>query len=422
MTTLIEKINNGHIESRRLGDLLSDVIDKRGITPLKLGSDWVSAGVPVMSAKNIKHYSIVNRDQIRFIDEATYKKWMPNPLKAEDVILTSEAPMGELYFVKEGELFCLGQRLFALRADTKEIYPKYLFYFLQSTRGRHELYRRISGTAAEGIRQAELVNIEVKKPDLLIQKKISEILGAYDTKVEINNSIIKNLEAAAQVIFEEWFVNFRFPGYEKTSLVESEAGKIPKGWSVKKISDVAHLNKGVSYTSAEINTENDGVALINLGNFRRGGGFNLNGTKCYTGEYKQSHEVVPGQILIAMTDLTSNREVIGHPARLPENFKKAVISLDVCSLSPKKDIYIEFLYHLMLRRSFSKLMASCASGTNVSHLSKSHIEGYDFVFPNDQVLAKFNTLIQPMFSLQAVLDEENQKLQQAREELLTKLI
>ena len=199
-------------------------------------------------------------------------------------------------------------------------------------------------------------------------------------------------------------------------------GEIPDGWNIKKISDVAHLNKGVSYTSAEINTEHKGVALINLGNFKRGGGFNIEGTKYYSGEYKTSHIVNPGQILIAMTDLTSNREVIGHPARLPENFGEAVISLDVCSLSLKKDIYIEFLYNSMIRRSFSKLMASCASGTNVSHLKKDNIEEYSLIVPNEQLLAQFNKIAQPIFTKQAVLEEENQKLKQSRDQLLLKLI
>jgi restriction endonuclease S subunit len=123
-----------------------------------------------------------------------------------------------------------------------------------------------------------------------------------------------------------------------------------------------------------------------------------------------------------MTDLTSNREVIGHPARLPSNFKKAVISLDVCSLKPKENIYTEFLYYLMLSRNFSKLMASCASGTNVSHLSKSYIEGYDFIFPNNALLVQFNNFIQPMIMRQVTLNEESLALKQSRDQLLTEMI
>lgn len=289
----------------------------------------------------------------------------------------------------------------------------YFYYLLLSKKPRSYGYER---------HFKYLKEVEVKVPSLPTQKKIAEILSAYDAKIENNNFIIKKLEATAQTLFDEWFVNLRFPGHEKVKFVDSEMGEIPEGWEIKKVSDVSDLNKGVSYTSKEINTDNIGTALINLGNFKRGGGFNLKGTKYYTGDFKDSHLVKPGQILIAMTDLTSNREVIGHPARLPGNFKKAVISLDVCSLVPKKDIHNEFLYSLMLRRDFSKLMASCASGTNVSHLSKTHIEGYEFIMPTEKLLTTFNNFVQALFNKQALVENENQVLNSTKERLLAKLI
>jgi type I restriction enzyme S subunit len=75
-------------------------------------------------------------------------------------------------------------------------------------------------------------------PDLKIQEKIAEILSVYDSKIETNNKIIKNLEATTQTIFNEWFVNFCFPGYEKAKMVEGEMGEIPEGWEVKKVSEL----------------------------------------------------------------------------------------------------------------------------------------------------------------------------------------
>jgi len=404
------------------GDGLSLIIDHRGITPKKLGGNWDSVGIPALSAKNIKNGQIINQAGIRYVSQKLYDRWMREKLRPGDVLLTSEAPLGELYFLKEKKDYCLSQRLFALRANPNILNPNYLYYFLKSVKGQHELMRRISGTAAQGIRQAELRKVEISAPvDILEQHRIVSALSAFDDKIELNNKISRTLEQTAQAIFKEWFVNFKFFGHEKVKMVDSELGKIPVGWGVKKFFEIAHLNRGVSYSSKEISAKEGGLPMINLANFLRGGGFNSSGVKHYTGVYKDSHLVKPGQIIIAMTDLTSNREVIGHPARVPEDFSKALISLDVCSINTE-DIYVEFLYSLMLRRSFSQLMAGSASGTNVSHLNKTNIEEYLLILPSRDLLPKFNKLIRPMFTQQINLSAENQKLAALRDLLLPKLM
>lgn len=93
-----------------------------------------------------------------------------------------------------------------------------------------------------------IAEFEVKLPDLPNQKKIAEILSAYNTKIENNNSIIKKLEVAAQTQFDEWFVNFRFPGYENMKFVDSEMGEIPEGWEIKSVLDVIErISPGKKY-------------------------------------------------------------------------------------------------------------------------------------------------------------------------------
>ncbi len=313
-------------------------------------------------------------------------------------------------------------------------YPIDTVYFVDETKSEDDLqflyyllsrvpFKRIgSDVGVPGLSRDLAYQLEVVIPeDINEQKRIAGMLAAFDEKIENNNRIIKALEEMAQAIYKEWFVGFRFPGHEKAEFIDSELGRIPKGWEVKRFSDIAHLNKGVSYSSKEIAAKNGGLPMINLANFLRGGGFNANGIKHYTGEHKDSHLVKPGQIVIAMTDLTSNREVIGHPARVPEDFEKALISLDVCSVSTE-DIYVEFLYSAMLRRDFSQLMAGSASGTNVSHLSKTNIENYILILPDTDLLSKFNDLIRPMFTLQINLEAESRKLAAMRDLLLPRLM
>lgn len=415
MSKLLEKINKAPRVIIKLADATSRIGDGLHGTPTydDKGEYYFING------NNLNNGYILIKKDTRKVDKSEYFKHKKD-LNEHTLLLSINGTIGNLAKYR-GEKCILGKS--ASYINIKDGFDfDYFYYVLLDERFKKHITNNASGSTIKNVSLEQLREYEIDVPDLPTQKKIAEVLSAYDAKIESNNFIIKKLEEVVQTLFNEWFVNFRFPGHEKTKFVDSEMGEIPEGWAIKKVSDVSDLNKGVSYTSNEINTDNIGTALINLGNFKRGGGFNLNGTKHYTGDFKDSHLVKPGQILIAMTDLTSNREVIGHPARLPGNFKKAVISLDVCSLVPKKDIYNEFLYSLMLRRDFSKLMASCASGTNVSHLSKTHIEGYEFIMPTEKLLTIFNNFVQTLFNKQALVENENQMLNSTKERLLAKLI
>ena len=81
----------------------------------------------------------------------------------------------------------------------------------------------------------EKIVISLLPPPLLLQHKIASILSAYDDLIENNTRRIKILEEMAQIIYNEWFVKFRFPGHENVKMVESELGMIPEGWEVKKL-------------------------------------------------------------------------------------------------------------------------------------------------------------------------------------------
>ncbi|MBP7898424.1 restriction endonuclease subunit S [Candidatus Gracilibacteria bacterium] len=175
-------------------EVLESIIDHRGLTPKKLGGDWSSQGIPTISAMNVKNGRIVKPDEIRFVDEDLYKKWMPEEIREGDVLLTSEAPLGQTYVVKSGEKFCLSQRLFGLRPNPKKISGEYLYYFLTSPIGEKRLFDRATGSTAKGIRQTELLKVEINPPNLLRQKEIISILTSVDEKISVNQIIKEKLE------------------------------------------------------------------------------------------------------------------------------------------------------------------------------------------------------------------------------------
>jgi type I restriction enzyme S subunit len=166
---VLSKVSGEAIEVD-LGSVLELIIDHRGKTPAKLGGDFVDDGVVVVSAIHIKDESIKWAERRRFVTEEMYERWMPEKVKAGDILLTSEAPLGQLARVMTDEPLVLSQRLFALRADEHRLMGDFLFEYLLSPIGQDQLKARATGATAVGIRQSELVKIKLPLPALEVQR------------------------------------------------------------------------------------------------------------------------------------------------------------------------------------------------------------------------------------------------------------
>lgn len=221
-----------------LGEITNLVIDYRGKTPLKLGSSWSDSGYRALSAKNIKTGQIVAEDSIRFVDEELYRKWMKDEVKKGDILITSEAPFGQIYYWDSDEKIVLSQRLFDVRLND-EVCHKYVYYFMTSHRYQKDLEGRATGTTVTGLRQPELLKSTILLTPLSAQRSISSILSSLDRKIELNNKINADLEEMAQAIFKNWFVDFE--PFKDGKFVDSELGMIPEGWKIGGLFDIAEI-------------------------------------------------------------------------------------------------------------------------------------------------------------------------------------
>lgn len=176
-------------EVLQLNDCVDTIIDHRGKTPKKMGGDWSKKGEGVMalSAKIIKGNRLNNLDDANWITESMYKNWMKTELKDGDILMTSEAPLGEFYYLKGFTRYCLSQRLFAIRADKETILPSYLFLYLSKGLGYHLIINKQSGSTVFGIRQDELRQVNILIPPLPIQKRFCSV-------VDNGYSQLRNLE------------------------------------------------------------------------------------------------------------------------------------------------------------------------------------------------------------------------------------
>jgi Restriction endonuclease S subunits len=219
---------------KSINDVVYKLIDYRGKTPSKTAS-----GIKLITAKVIKSGFIIDVNH-EYIAEDTYEKWMTRGLPNKyDVLITTEAPLGEVAMLKTDEKVALAQRVILLRGNPEIVDQHYLFYALQSDIVQGHLMSRATGTTVLGIKQSELRQVLIPMTSLSNQRKIASILSAYDDLIENNLRRIKILEEMAQRIYQEWFVHFRFPGHENVKMVESELGLIPEGWTMKTVGSIS---------------------------------------------------------------------------------------------------------------------------------------------------------------------------------------
>ena len=177
-----------------LGSIIQTIIDYRGKTPAKLCADWATSGYRALSAKNIKAGKIVNSDSIRFVDDDLYSAWMKEEVQRGDILITSEAPAGEVLYWDSDEKIVLSQRLFCIRIK-EGVCSKYVYYYMQSPRFKGEIDARTTGTTVTGLRQPELLKCTILLPEYDMQVRIASILSALDDKMAINEKLNDNLAA-----------------------------------------------------------------------------------------------------------------------------------------------------------------------------------------------------------------------------------
>ncbi|GAA1601916.1 restriction endonuclease subunit S [Catellatospora bangladeshensis] len=181
-----------------LGDSLEVLIDNRGKNP-----PYTENGIPVISAKAVKNGRI-NLGEARRISRETYENWMQVEINRHDVILTSEAPLGECALVESDEPLAIAQRLYALRGRKGVLDSRYLYYAFKTKSVQADLYSRASGSTVAGIRQPELLKVRIPDPGYTTQMAIAEILGALDDKIGVNERIAETYEALLAARFVQY--------------------------------------------------------------------------------------------------------------------------------------------------------------------------------------------------------------------------
>lgn len=184
-------------------DFVDKIIDFRGRTPKKLGMDWGNGDIQALSANNVKMGKIDFSLECYLASEELYEKWMSgNELKNGDIIMTMEAPLGNVALVPDERKYILSQRVIALK--TKDfINNKFMKYMLMSDGVQRQLETLSTGTTAKGINQKNLARVYVKIPMIKEQEKIASILFKIDEKIEEYENKKQKLEVIKKGLMQK---------------------------------------------------------------------------------------------------------------------------------------------------------------------------------------------------------------------------
>lgn len=382
-------------------------------------------------AQNTNKY----KDFINYIDTASVENGVLNNIeilncnfpsraqrivKNDDILYSSVRPnLRHYYHYRNNYDHPVASTGFVLiRNKNAENYStRFLFYYLSSNSVVKHLSNiaELSQSTFPSFSPKDLGKLDL--PELTIDKqtKIASILSAYDDLIENNNKRIKILEQMAENLYKEWFVCFRFPGYETA---EFENG-IPKDWKYVKLGKILSFVRGISYSSEEIDCD-DGLNLLNLKNIQSYGGFRRDGTKKYNGKYKAQQVVKKGDLIMGVTDMTQDRRTVGSVALVPHIGGTSIISADLVKVN--SDVDKRFLYCMCRYGFYSAYFSQFANGANVLHLRSDTLLNKKLLLPDEKIIGKFIEILSPIIQMIDELNIAKDYAKTQRDLLLPRLI
>jgi type I restriction enzyme S subunit len=323
-------------------------------------------------------------------------------VNTQGIIIGRKGNVGAVYFSINP--FYPIDTVYFIDSLKKEGDLKFFYYLLKTID-----FKKVDiNVGVPGLNRDTAHSLEVLIPeDINEQKRIADILSAFDEKIEVNNKIIKILEEMAQEVFKEWFIKFNFPvefevkneklkvkslGYKDAGrkFIDSELGKIPEGWEVKKLGDILSLEYGKALTAPNRKTGNIPVyassGIVGYHNEKLD-----NGPGIIVGRAG-----IPGSVYWSQTDFYCVDSAF---------YVKTTISK-------------YFVYYLLKYQNLESLI----SGSAVPGLNRNMVYLNLAVLPNIEIINKFEDFIKPVFLKIYNLKVENQKLATLRDLLLPRLI
>ncbi len=319
------------------------------------------------------------------------------------------AGAGKCSIVKQlNEETTFESHLIRVRLDEQICNPLYYYYLFQLP--YNPIKSIVNQCAQAGIRGKELSKVKVPRPEIKTQTRIASILSSYDDSIENNNRRIKILEKMAENLYKEWFVRFRFPGYEQA---EFENG-IPKGWAYKTVEELSDvLRRGISPTY-----DSDGKYTVINQKCIRSSILDMSEAQQQSKPYKSELNLQDGDAVICSTGTGT----LGRVGQVYGEYKDTTYDSHVTLVRANQVVGRHFLYW-SLKELQPWFMNMGIGSTNQQELYRGTIKNAKILVPgNVDLLDAFEDYIQDIHCQIGLLRDKIQNLTKQRDMLLPRLM
>lgn len=394
---------------------LEDIIDVNPPVKLKKGESYPFIDIDKVSPTRRS----VTNEEVKVYDGQSSSKFCDG-----DTVFSRITPCLENRKIAkvaiEGDAAFGSTEFYVFRAKKKKADARFTYYLTSSD--AVVLPAINSMTGASGRQRADkrfIQRLKLNLPDLPTQERIADILSAYDDLIEANNHRIELLEQTAQELYREWFVRFRFPGYENAKFEDG----IPEGWSYVRFGkaiDIIDGDRGVNYPKQEEFYPEGDCLFLNAGNVTSKG-FNFSACSYIT---KEKDSILRKGKLQHGDVVLTTRGTVGNVAFYNETmtFSEMRINSGMVILRNLGVVSPEYIYTSLHHEYLQKLMTMYASGSAQPQLPIKDMKRMKIIKPDAKTMERFIEMSADIYNQISLLIMKNQTLAKQRDMLLPRLM
>ena len=367
-------------------------------------------GVYMVTAKEIFNGRL-NLQIARFTSEEAYSELLTDksrPIK-DDVLITKDGSIGRVAIVGN-EKICISQSVALMRPAKDRISPFFLKYLLESKQYQALIDIDATGSTIQHIYITKINKMKIAVPTLSEQQAIASALSSLDDKIDLLHRQNKTLEAMAETLFRQWFI-------EEAS----------EDWEEVPLSEVAVIQNGYAFSSRDyVEKTTDEYEVLKMGHIDKNSTLKLNPKRDYVPRKPELKKFVLNynDIVMPMTDMKDNVVILGVPA-LVDASDKYVLNQRVARIYLKEDSKLSSTYYLFLQLKdpdfIARLQSTANSGVQVN-LSTQAIKDCPIVIPSVEKQAEHKKDIANFYDRLSNNRKKIQTLEKLRDTLLPKLM
>lgn len=368
-----------------------------GATPsTKDSSNYENGSIAWITPKDLSTHTerFISHGE-RNITEKGLKSCSAQLIPPNSILFTSRAPIGYIAIAKNEVCTNQGFKSIVPNKDTDFMF---LYYLLKYNKGNIENLG--SGTTFKEVSGSTMKSVPVKVPPLPTQQKIATILSSLDDKIELNNKINTNLEQQAQTLFKNWFVDF-----------EPFGGKMPEGWKVGKLSDIADYLNGLAMQKFRPLEDEEGLPVLKIKELRQGC-YDESSELCSPSKVKPEYIIHDGDVIFSWSGSLLVDIWCGGTCGLNQHLFKVT-----------SQTYEKWFYYLWTKHHLDKFIFLAADkATTMGHIKREELDKAEVIIPDDTTYQNLTSVIKPFIDEIINNRIENRKLSQIRDGLLPKLM